>query len=319
MVSSCHLYASHRCCCNQKTRTPHSLCHPSSLSSNGSLLKITFSHNRLAQEPSTNFLSGMTSAHPRSRTTSITPRYIISHRLLSLPLIHPCSTQALNLDVPLANNGALGDLTFESLNALLSSTNENGVYNLENINPADLVAHPQGELEIAMAPQPDAQSLDLGCLFNDFDFGAEFAATTQEIESGVVNPLDTIVPFNDFSSLFQAPNNPELQAYEAAQQRQRQPSAFTREILDFINFEGGPQNAPAPQVRPPPPPPAQSTQVPIFTQMTNTPAVAHSGYIPPSGAANSSTRRVAASWKPSFAVHDDLPVDQTQWNVPIAQ
>jgi len=45
----------------------------------------------------------------------------------------------------------------------------------ENINPADLVTHPQGELEVAMAPQPDAQSLELGDMFNDFDFGTEFA------------------------------------------------------------------------------------------------------------------------------------------------
>ncbi|OAX39957.1 hypothetical protein K503DRAFT_799226 [Rhizopogon vinicolor AM-OR11-026] len=235
---------------------------------------------------------------------------------------HP---EFLNLDIPLANNGDLPALTYEGLQALLSSTSTNGVYNMENINPAELAAHPQGELEIAMAPQPDAQSLDLGDLFNDFDFGADFA--TQETESGAVNPLDTVVQptsFNDFASLFQTPNNPELQAYQAAQQRQRQPSAFTREMLDFINFEaaeGGLQNAPAPQVRPPPPPPTPSTQMPIFTQMTNTPAVAHSGYVPPAGAANSSTRRVAASWKPSFAVHDDSPVDpvQTQWIIPTAQ
>jgi hypothetical protein len=242
---------------------------------------------------------------------------------ISLSLIHPCATQYMNLDIPLANNGVLEDLTYEGLQAILSSTSENGVFSLENINPADLVAQPQGELEIDMAPQPDVQSLELGGFFKDFDFGAECAAATQEIDTSTVNPLDTIVQpgtsYNDFASLFQAPNNPELQAYTAAQQ-QRQPSFFTRELLDFINFdeaaEGGLQNAPAPQVRPPPPPITQSTQMPIFTQMTNTPAVAHSGYVPPAGAANSSTRRVAASWKSSFAVYDDSSLDpvQTSWN-----
>jgi hypothetical protein len=260
---------------------------------------------------------------PKSRSTSITPRYITSHRTFSLSLIYSCATQYVNLDIPLANNGVLEDLTYEGLQAILSSTSENGVFSLENINPADLVAQPQGELEIDMAPQPDVQSLELGGFFNDFDFGAEFAAATQEIDTSAVNPLDTVVQpgtsYNDFASLFQAPNNPELQAYTAAQQ-QRQPSFFTRELLDFINFdeaaEGGLQNAPAPQVRPPPPPTTQSTQMPIFTQMTNTPAVAHSGYVPPAGAANSSTRRVAASWKSSFAVYDDSSLDpvQTSWN-----
>jgi len=205
---------------------------------------------------------------------------------------------------------------------MLSSTNENGVFGLENINPTDLVTHPQGELEIAMAPQPDAQSLELGDMFNDFDFGTEFATATQEMESGTVNPLDTVVQpgtsYNDFTSLFQVPNNPELQPYTAAQQRQ--PSFFTRGMLEYINFdevaEGGLHNPPAPQVRHPPPPPTQSTKMPIFTQMTNAPIVAHSGYTPPAGAANSSTRRVAASWKPSFAVHDDSPVEAVQapWN-----
>lgn len=171
-----------------------------------------------------------------------------------MSLIDLCATQFLNLDIPIANNGALEDLTYEGFQAMLSSTSENCVFNLEHINPADLVAHPQGELEIAMAPQPDAESLELGDLFNDFDFGAEFATTTQEVESGAVNPLDTIVQsgnlYNDFASLFQTPHNPELQAYT------------------------GLQNAPAQQVRPPPPPPTQPTKMQVFTQMTN------SRYIP---------------------------------------
>jgi len=92
-------------------------------------------------------------------------------------------------------------------------------------------------------------------MFNDFDFGAEFATVIQEMKSGTVNPLDTVVQpgiLYDFTSLFQAPNNPELQSYTAAQQRQ--PNFFTRGMLEYINFdevaESGLHNPPALQVLP---------------------------------------------------------------------
>jgi len=63
----------------------------------------------------------------------------------------------LNLDIPFANDVVSEDLTYDGLQAMLSSS-ENGVFGLENINPADLVTLPQGELETAMDPQPDAVS-----------------------------------------------------------------------------------------------------------------------------------------------------------------
>ncbi|KAG0702978.1 hypothetical protein DFH29DRAFT_998930 [Suillus ampliporus] len=228
--------------------------------------------------------------------------------------------ELLNLDIPFGNNlGTLNDLTFEGLQAMLSCTGENGVFSLDNINPSDLMAHPQGELEIAMAPQPDAQSLELADFYADFDINAALVAATQHNDAAV-DPLDTGNSFNDLASLFHTPNNAELQTYAAVQQRQ--PSLFTRDVLQYIDFEaaeGGLQDTPASQVRPPSPP--QSFQTPIFTQMTNTPAVAQSGYVPPAGAVHSSTRRVAASWKPSFAIPDDSPVDhvQTPWNVSTLQ
>lgn len=187
---------------------------------------------------------------------------------------------------------------------------------MANIKPADILAQPEGELEVEMAPKPDAQFQELENYYNDFDFEAVLA-TSEEHQpstvnpSGTVNPADTVINTNlsvdDFSSFFQP--NPDVQAYMAAQQRQRQPSAFTRDMMQFINFdagEGGSQNAAAPQVGAPPPPQAQS---PIFTQMTNTTAVPQSGYVPPAGAAHSSTRRVGASWKPTCAVPDDSVID----------
>jgi hypothetical protein len=195
---------------------------------------------------------------------------------------------------------------------MLSSTGQNGVFNLANINPADILAQPEGELEVEMAPKPDAQSREFENYYDGFDFDAALA-TSEEHQPAAVNPADTVINTNlsvdDFTSFFQP--NPDVQAYMAAQQRQRQPSAFTRDMMQFINFdagEGGSQNAAAPQVGAPPPPPPQA-QSPIFTQMTNTTAVPQSGYVPPAGAAHSSTRRVGASWKPTYAVPDDSAID----------
>jgi len=215
---------------------------------NGSLLEIKFFRSRLTQELHTKFSNGMTLAH---RSLIIAPRFVSSHCLFSLSLIDLCTTQFLNLDIPFTNDVVSEDLSYEGFQATPSSTSENGVFGLENINPADLVTHPQGELETTMAPQPDAQSLELGGMFNDFDFGTEFATAMQEMESGAVGPLDTVVQpgtsYNDFTSLFQAPNNPELQSYTAAQQRQ--PGFFTRRMLEYINFdevaEGELHNPPA--------------------------------------------------------------------------
>jgi hypothetical protein len=234
-------------------------------------------------------------------------------------LIFPCATQNfLNFDLSAANNlGSMHDLE-RSLQAMLSSTGQNGVFNMANINPADILAQPEGELEVEMAPKPDVQSQELENYYNGFDFEAALATSEERQPATVnpsctVNPADTVMNTNfsvdDFTSFFKP--DPDVQAYMEAQQRQRQPSAFTRDMMQFINFDAGEvgsQNAAAPQVGAPPPPPPQA-QSPIFTQMTNTTAVPQSGYVPPAGAAHSSTRRVGASWKPNFAVPDDSVID----------
>ncbi|KIK40366.1 hypothetical protein CY34DRAFT_273115 [Suillus luteus UH-Slu-Lm8-n1] len=224
----------------------------------------------------------------------------------------------LNFDLSAANNlGSMHDLE-RSLQAMLSSTGQNGVFNMANISPADILAQPEGELEVEMAPKPDAQSQELENYYNGFDFEAALATSEEHQPTTVnpsctVNPADTVINTNlsvdDFTSFFKP--NPDVQAYMEVQRLQRQPSAFTRDMMQFINFDAGEvgsQNAAAPQVGAPPPPPPQA-QSPIFTQMTNTTAVPQSGYVPPAGAAHSSTRRVAASWKPNFAVSDDPAID----------
>ncbi|KAF9230518.1 hypothetical protein BU15DRAFT_83526 [Melanogaster broomeanus] len=208
-------------------------------------------------------------------------------------------------------------LQLDGLQGLLSMTGENGVFSLSNLNPSDLLAHPQGALEIAMGPQPSAFDFT-GDLFANFDFSTlEQPMQANQALISSVDPLAAVPVPDDFTSLFQTPNNPEIQVYTAAQQRQ--PSMFTQDVMQFLNLEaaeGSLQDTStlaiattvAPQqVRLPP---AQHAHpMPIFTQMTNTAIADVNSYVPPAGAIHSSTRRVAASWKPSFAVPDS-PVEQ---------
>ncbi|KAF9219590.1 hypothetical protein BS17DRAFT_384255 [Gyrodon lividus] len=200
-------------------------------------------------------------------------------------------------------------LPFDALQGLLSMTGESGVFSLSNINPSDLLAHPLGELEVAMGSQASAYDFN-GDLFANFDFSLlEQPLQPNQAINLDIDPLAVLPVPDDFASLFQTPNNPEIQAHTAAQQRQ--PSMFTQDVMQFLNLEiaeGSLQDASIPD----------TTTAVAPQQMTNTPIAGGTGsYVPPAGAIHSSTRRVAASWKPSFALPNS-PVEQPgqSWGVP---
>lgn len=160
---------------------------------------------------------------------------------------------------------------------------------------------------------PQASTVDYHeKLFADFDFAEfekEMAALAERSSSSATATTPSIQ--DDLQALFHAPNRPEVQGYAAPQQRQ--PSAFTQDMMRFFNFEAAEED-PSP-VSPPSLPTTvapqqvrlQSAQhevaMPIFTQMTNASTFASgTSYVPPAGAINSSTRRVAGSWKPPFTI-----------------
>ena len=198
---------------------------------------------------------------------------------------------------------------------------------------------PRGDLEVMVGYQDQPPPIDyndevaggyqdqpLTIDYSD-DYFAEFNFDRFE-QTDSLTAGCALLAQEDLQSLFHTPSNPELQSYMAA--RQRQPSAFTQDMMSFLNFEAAEDSventsstvSPAPvatvapqQVRLQSPPAAPA--MPIFTQMTNAPTVASgSSYVPPAGAINSSTRRVAGSWKPSFVVPGsqmDEPVPT--WNL----
>ncbi|KAF8547272.1 hypothetical protein OG21DRAFT_1490375 [Imleria badia] len=205
--------------------------------------------------------------------------------------------------------------SFDSLQALLSKTSENGVFNLSNIESSELLAHPQGDLEVALGSPPS--TIDYN---DDFFTGLDFVELQQQFDSlteagSSSAPLASTSLHEDLQSLFHIPNNPEPQAYTPAQQRR--PSIFTQDIMDFLDLQAAEDSTqdtsptassdPIPTTISPQqvslPSPQEAAAMPIFTQMTNTPDVASgASYVPPAGAMYSSTRRVAGSWKPPFAI-----------------
>ncbi|KAH0827332.1 hypothetical protein J3R83DRAFT_3960 [Lanmaoa asiatica] len=231
------------------------------------------------------------------------------------------NSEVVNFDIPISQTQNFTEFQqslsssspFESLQGMLSRTDENGVFNLSNIDSSDLLAHPQGHLEVTMGPQ--ASTIDYNEeLFADFDF-AEFQQHMASFTDNGLSSAPVAPPSieEDLQALFHVPNNPEVQAYTTAQQRQ--PSISTQDMMDFFNFdaaEGSTEDTstvspPVPTTVAPQQVRLQNTQhaaaMPIFTQMTNTPTVTSgTEYVPPAGAIYSSTRRVAGSWKPSFTI-----------------
>ncbi|KAI6129432.1 hypothetical protein EDD16DRAFT_1701428 [Pisolithus croceorrhizus] len=218
-----------------------------------------------------------------------------------------------------AHQGITDLLQFEGLQDIMSMSTGDGLFGLANLDPLSLVSHPQGELEVSVGS--DVQPRDFsGELFANFDF-----STLQH--SMDLSPVTAVNDANDLVSLLQAPNDAEEQAYSAT--RQRQPSLFTQDVMQYLNFEvaeGVLQDATVPpaastvspqQVRAPPHPPPHAQPMPIFTQVTNTPVASSVGqYVPPAGAANSTIRRVGGSWKPPIPIPESLD-EQTsqQWDL----
>jgi hypothetical protein len=189
------------------------------------------------------------------------------------------------------------------------------------------MSRPQGLYDVDMAPQAHAVDYN-NQLFSNFDYD-EFEQQMASLAAG--NP--SFVPpaplsQEDIQSLFRTPNNPEIQAYMAA--RQRQPSAFTLEMMRLMeleaaeaaNIEAASSSAtliPVPTTVAPHQVGIQNLQhaaeMPIFTQVTNIETVpSGSSYVPPAGAIYSSTRRVAASWKPPLATPLQMEEPTQTWS-----
>ena len=244
-----------------------------------------------------------------------------------------CFQEFFNFDIGFPQNDCFSEpsqgignaLQTSSLCDIVSLTGDDGVFRLPTVDSHSLVSQPQGELELAMGSQPQPYDYN-GDLFANYDFSS---LEPPPLESNIMVPTTTANDMDDFASLFQTSINPDIDGYNSV--IQRQPSMFTQDVMQFLDLEaavGGLQDTTATvfppstiapqQVRAPPPPAQHAQPMSIFTQVTNTSVMgATAPYVPPAGAANSSIRRVAGSWKPPVAI-PELSIEQPYhpWDLP---
>jgi hypothetical protein len=195
---------------------------------------------------------------------------------------------------------------------MMSTTGDPSVFQLSNFNIQDLLSNPEGEIEVSLGQIPFSfgqQSSNGPDMFCHYNFGSPVAGPSlQSTENTNVNLSQTLSSnetLPDFSTFFsnQPPNG------SASIPEQRDSNSFSNDnIFQFLDLEAaGPADAPA------------SSQA--FSTYTNTSLDQDSiqsthtmppgPYVPPTGAAYSSTRRVAASWKPPFVTSPDSPVEHS--------
>jgi hypothetical protein len=202
--------------------------------------------------------------------------------------------------------GAEGSSFEETLQALLSSTGDPSVYQLSNVSSDDIINRPLEEIEVSMGEMPftthDPFNFD-----TNLDFSS-FMAQSQD-QSTVTSSAQDMQPLlQDFSVLF---------SDKPMDQSQRDFSSSDSNIFQYINLEPTLKDDDSPDTAAYPTPSPQNEK--IIAKPATTPSTSqHTPYTPPAGAALSSTRRVAANWKPSFSGRPDSPVDHSppqQWGV----
>jgi hypothetical protein len=196
------------------------------------------------------------------------------------------------------------DTPFEdSIQAILSSTNDPSVYQLSQLDTEDLWSHPQGEIEVSLGqmplPGPDAFN------FDDFDFSS-FLSQIQS-EPALMTAQESRTLAQDLSTLL---------LDKSFEQPQRDFSSSDSSIFQYVNLDSALRDDdPSASAYPTPSPQEDQNE----SNSSACVAPAQTTYTPPAGAMFSSTRRVAASWKPSFTAKPESPVDHSpprQWGVP---
>jgi len=194
----------------------------------------------------------------------------------------------------------------QSIHALLSATGDPSIFQLSHFDPNSLTSHPSGEIEVSMGqlhfPFETQPSQLSSPDFSNFDFGSLSGPSSSHYLDNTNTGISPVDHTTDLASLFPS--------------HAVDPTSSASENVDFssyLNFDDVP-----PDVTPSRHTQSQSMP-PIEQQAIETTTTPSAPYIPPAGAAYSSTRRVGASWKSSFTTAPDSPIDHSpprQWGVP---
>lgn len=180
----------------------------------------------------------------------------------------------------------------QAMEALLSVTGDPSIFQLANFDASTLTSNPMGEIEVSMG-QSTHYSFD-SAFPPYFDFSGPLTMASQATAVNSQPPTDEASEFSSLLSNDSICSGLGHEAYNAD---------------DFINFDYDISNSTVS-------PPGMPSTPHSFEQPLETPQF--TPYTPPSGAAHSSTRRVAGSWKSSFVIPDSrIDVSPPRsWGVP---
>jgi hypothetical protein len=184
----------------------------------------------------------------------------------------------------------------EAMQALLSATGDPSIFQLDNFDASTLTSNPLGEIEVSMG-QPVPYPFDSSFIpdFSGFDFSDSSTMASQTSAAHIGSSTDEAAEYTSLFSGNTIYSSLDHDSYNAD---------------DFINFDGVPTSTLTIS------PGNMPSTSQLFDRTLET--LQPTPYAPPAGAAHSSTRRVAGSWKPSFAISDS-PIDVSpprSWGVP---
>ncbi|KAJ7200817.1 hypothetical protein GGX14DRAFT_659531 [Mycena pura] len=165
---------------------------------------------------------------------------------------------------------------YDDFQAILSATGDPSIFQLSNFDPQSLLDHPTGQLEVSLGNME----------FPGFDDPIPDLSDLPFFASQPPSELS-----NDLTSFFTQIESPTSPSHDVS-------GIFNGD--DYLNFDG---HSPDTTLSPSQPTPAPSSAA----DTTRTP------YVPPSGAAHSSTRRVSGTWAacPPSALASSSPINRT--------
>lgn len=188
----------------------------------------------------------------------------------------------LSFDLPQTNSWPGHESSeFNDIQAILSATGDPSIFELSNFDPQSLLDHPTGQLEVSLGQMNFPGFEDSIPNMSDFPYFSSQPYTTD------IGPTE--LPGDFYFPPVDAPTSISHDfsgSYNAD---------------DFLNFDGNASDVSSSQSAPPAEEPSDTPRP----------------YVPPSGAAFSSTRRVGGSW--GRPPPSDSPIDQspprTTWSV----
>ncbi|KAH9945697.1 hypothetical protein B0H21DRAFT_822902 [Amylocystis lapponica] len=189
----------------------------------------------------------------------------------------------------------------DPLHAMAMATHDPSIFQLSGFDETLLMHPPPSEIDISLPPV----SYFTNIAETNPDMCAAFELLISQLDENNVNAGPA---GENLDHMFLAGTDPE---------EEEETSISDESLLQYLNldFTPLPDDVPAHTV------PAAPTQMQMQTMPANPSPSVHTPYVPPAGAANASTRRVAGSWRPAptqTVSPPDSPIEHApmSWSFP---